>query len=332
MFKYIAALLIIISGCSSDPTRPNRAPQGNPLEEGLVVDFQLTDERGNSTTEFAYGEDIYFAIKVVNHTGEDQPWSGAYYETPFGFCVYDTGIQPNFYLGSTADGSKFSCDPDSGVFDEGAILTHEANWFGWSGHTALPVGTYNACVRFSFLFDNICPDVEPIAFTVAPSSLANEHVFAFFRMPAMGFLPPEERFLWAHVVRSRFFGEERYVLVGERTIAWEWGTPECPGIPCPITVPITPLILDDAQDDLMLQLIDEFPTADPEINHACDPAYATWYRFGDKMRRVGTCVYGPPEYREHMNDLEQFLESLVPYEPQGEGSATPPRISVFATQ
>lgn|GEM_PF-3361453 len=325
MLKYVLILLFALAGCDSSPVQPNPGHQEDsaeedpidedPAEEGLIVDFQLTDEIGNPTTEFLFGEDIFFKIKVNNQTGEDQPWSDAYYDVPFGFCVVAIGTEPAITMGSTLDGCLCSCEPDSGVLEQGATVTHDARWFDYPGHIVLPAGDYVACAAFNMRFKNISSDIEPIAFTVMPSKPDDEHVFSVFRMPAMGFYPPQGRFLWAHVVRSECLGVDRYILVGDRVIEMGLGVPGCPPErPCPITVPITPLILDEAQAQTLQRLIAEFPTVDPEINHACDPSYMTLYRLGSMIRRVGPCVYGPPEYREHMNDLGQFIESLVPHE------------------
>ncbi len=317
--------LVALAGCSSDPVKPNRIDQEDPIEEGLIVDFQLTDEIGNPTTEFLFGEDIFFKITVVNQTGEDQPWKGGYYQVPIGFCVVATETEPKINMGSTFDGSQITCEPDSGIFEQGDTLAHNASWFEYPGHIVLPAGEYTACVGFSFRFENINLEVKPITFTIMPSDPKDEHIFSMFRMPAMGFLPPEGRFLWAHVIRSECLGADRYVLVGNRVIELGFGVPGCPPErPCPITVPITPLILDESQQLTLQQLIAEFPTADPEINHACDPSYITLYLLGSLIRRVGPCVFGPLEYREHMYDLENFIESLIPDEPAGQGLATFP--------
>jgi hypothetical protein len=306
-------LLVVVVGCSVDPVEPNHVHQGSPGDEGLVVNFQLTDGNGNPTTEFLFGQDIFFDVSAANLTGKDQPWSDSYYNIPFGFWVDAVDPGRRYGMGSTLDGCACRCEPESGVLGQGATLAHNAVWSEYPGHIVLPAGDYVASVSFSLRFDNISPVIEPIVFTVLPSKPNDEHVFSMFRMPAMGFCPPDGRFLWAHVVKSEFVGVDRYILVGERVIEYGLGVPGCPPEwPCPVTAQTTPLILDESQAHNLQQLMAGFPTVDPDINHACDPCYITLYRFEGVMRRVGPCVYGPPEYREHMNDLEQFIESLVP--------------------
>jgi len=332
ILRLAAVPLLLLVGCSADPVTPGndtgeKPPPGeDPLENDLIVRVETLDPSGRPATAFPFGENIHFRIAIVNETGEDQPWSYSYATAPADVYVGSVGGEGTTFMGNTLRGSQWTCEPDSGVLEAGDSLTYRISWFDNPRNIVLPPGEYTSKADLTFLFDRVEPDREWISFAVSPSARGDEHIFSVYQFPAMGFQPPLGKFLWAHVIRTEAPGKDRHVLYGARVVGYD-GDETCWGVQWayPLTEAVTPLILSEAQADTLLQLIADFPDdALPEINYACDPGWISFYILGGNIRRVGNCVSGPPEYREHMNDLGEFIETLAPHA-GGLTGARPPR-------